>query len=281
MLDKKKKRNKRIIIITVVLIFFSIMTLVTNRSSSPIETILKDTISNIEYYCIKAPIHFVSHIFDEYVSLKDSYDENEKLKKQLDKSIRNQATIDVLNEELDELKKITKIDYLPTDYNLKYATVISRDVENWSSQLKIDLGKNSGVAKDMAVVSSKGMIGVITEVSETSSTVSLLSNEKSMSQLPVMILSGKDKYYGLLDNYDLKNKSYRIKLLSDVKEIKENSKVVTSGLGGSKKSPKGILIGNVKKYSMKEDALESICYVDPSVDFDDLSYLAVVQRVNK
>ena len=96
-----------------------------------------------------------------------------------------------------------------------------------------------------------------------------------------MILSGKDKYYGLLDNYDLKNKSYRIKLLSDVKEIKENSKVVTSGLGGSKKSPKGILIGNVKKYSMKEDALESICYVDPSVDFDDLSYLAVVQRVNK
>lgn len=281
MYNKQKKRNKRIIIITIVLIFFSIFTLVTSRSSSSVEMIFKDTIANLEYYCLKAPINFVTDLFDELTSLQDVYEENAKLKKQLDKSVRDQAMNEVLAGELNELKKLTKIDWLPTDYNVKYATVISRDVESWSSQIKIDLGKTSGISKDMAVITSQGMIGTITEVSEISSTVTLLSNEKSISQLPVMILSGDDRYYGLLDSYDLKNKSYRIKLLSDVKEIKENSKVVTSGLGGPGKSPKGILLGTVKKYSMKDEAMESICMVKPSVNFDDLNYIAVVQRVNK
>ena len=245
------------------------------------ETILKDTIANLEYYCIKAPINFVSDLFSELTSLQDVYEENAKLKQQLDKSVRDQAMNNVLAEELQQLKEITDIKWLPTDYNVKYATVISRDVESWSSQIKIDLGKNSGISKDMAVITSQGMIGTVSEVSEISSTVTLLSSEKSTSQLPVMILSGNDRYYGLLDCYDLKNKSYRIKLLSDVKEIKENSKVVTSGLGGSGKSPKGILLGTVEKYSMKDEAMESICMVKPSVSFDDLNYIAVVQRVNE
>lgn len=275
------KHNKRIIIVTIVIVLFSIFTLFSTRNSSSIEVVLSDTIATLEYYCIKAPINFVTGLFEEYAELKDVYDENAKLKKQLEKMVRDQATNEVLSEELEQLKDITNIEWLPTDYNVKYATVISRDVSNWSNLLKIDLGKSSGVTENMAVISSKGIIGTISDVSETSSTVTLLSTEKNVSQLPVMILSGEDRLYGLLDNYDLEKKSYRIKLLSDVKEIQKGSIVVTSGLGGSGKCPKGILLGTVEEFSMKEEAIESICYVNPSVDFDDLSYLAVVQKVNK
>lgn len=269
------------IIITVVLVLFSVATLITNRSSSKVETILKDTVATIEYYCIKAPINFVSNLYEEFTSLVDVYEENEILKEQLDTYVKTQATNEVLNEELEELKELLEIDYLPTEYNIKYATVISRDVENWSSQLKIDLGESSGVSENMAVVSAQGMIGIISDVSETSSTVTLLCNENSTSQLPVMILSGDDKYYGLLDYYDLETGAYRINLLSDVETIEDDATVVTSGLGGEGKCPKGILLGTVTQYSYQEDALESICYVTPSVDFDDLSYLAVVQKVNE
>lgn len=275
------KHNKRIIIVTIVIVLFSIFTLFSTRNSSSIEVILSDTIATLEYYCIKAPINFVTGLFEEYAELKDVYDENAKLKKQLEKMVRDQATNEVLSEELEQLKDITNIEWLPTDYNVKYATVISRDVSNWSNLLKIDLGKSSGVTENMAVISSKGIIGTISDVSETSSTVTLLSTEKNVSQLPVMILSGEDRLYGLLDNYDLEKKSYRIKLLSDVKEIQKGSIVVTSGLGGSGKCPKGILLGTVEEFSMKEEAIESICYVNPSVDFDDLSFLAVVQKVNE
>lgn len=280
-MKKYNKHNKRIIITTVILVLFSIATLLFDRKSSSFEVILSDTIANIEYYCVKAPINFVTGLFDEYTSLKEVYEENAILKKQLEKMIKDQAMNQVLSEEIKQLKEITQIDWLPTDYNIKYATVISRDVKNWSNQLKIDLGESSGISENMAVVTAKGMIGTVTDVSETSSTVTLLSSEKSMSQLPVMIISGDERYYGLLDSYDLEKKSYRVKLLSNIKEIKEDSIVVTSGLGGSGKSPKGILLGTVDQYSLKDEAMESICNVTPSVDFNDLNYLAVVQKVNE
>ena len=188
---------------------------------------------------------------------------------------------DVLTSELNQLKDITKINYLPTDYQVKYTTVITRDAENWTNEVTINIGKLSGIKEGMAVITAQGMIGTVTSVSEISSTVSLLSSENSKSQLPVMILSGDKEYYGLLNRYDLSTKSYRITLLSDVEKLENGAKVVTSGLGGPGKSPKGILVGTVDGFTLGDDATESVCTAKPSADFNSLNYVAVVQRVNE
>ena len=279
--NKWNKHNKRIVIVTIVLVLFSVFTLVTWRSASGTETMFKDTIANIEYYVIKAPIEYVSHLFDEYSDLKDVYNENAKLKEQLDNLARESAMNETLSNEIEELKKLTGIDFLPTEYQVKYTNVIARDVESWNNQVTINLGNLSGIKEGMAVISSDGMIGTVTNVSEISSTVSLLSSETSKSQLPVMIISGDEEYYGLLNRYDLSSKSYRITLLSDVEKLEKGAKVVTSGLGGVGKSPKGILVGTVENYTVGDDATESVCMVKPSVNFDSLNYVAVVQRVNE
>lgn len=281
---KKRKmstHNKRIIIITIILILFSVITLITARSPSTLESMFKDTIANIEYYVIKTPIQYVSHLFQEYNELKDVYDENTKLKEQLDKYVREAAINETLSLELEQLKELTKIDFLPTDYNVKNTKVISRDIESWSNEVTIDLGKTSAIHEGMAVISPKGMIGTITKVNEISSTVSLLSNENPQSQLPVMIISDGKEYYGLLNKYDIEKKCYQISLLSDVEKLEKGSRVVTSGLGGIGKSPKGILIGTLESYTTRGNGTESVCLVKPSADFDSLNYVAVVQRVNK
>ena len=278
--NKRNKQNKRIIIVTIVLVLFSVVTLVTSRSATSIETMFKDTIANIEYYVIKAPIQYVSGLFEEYNDLKDVYKENAKLKQELDNLARESAMNDVISSELNQLKEMTEIDYLSTDYRVKYTKVISRDAENWNNQMTIDLGNLSGIKEGMAVIGAKGMIGTVTNVSEISSTVTLLSSENAKSQLPIMIMSGDDEYYGLLNRYDLSTKSYRVTLLSDVEKIEKGAKVVTSGLGGAGKSPKGILIGTVDNYTVGDDATESVCMVKPSADFNSLNYAAVVQRVN-
>jgi len=277
---EKNKHNKRIAIVTIVLVSFSIITLLTNRSSSSLETMFKDTIANIEYYIIKAPIQYVSGLLNEYSELKDVYEENEKLKKNLDNLAREAAINDVLTSENNQLKEITNIDYLPTDYNVKYTTVVARDAESWNNEVTINLGKISDIKEGMAVISADGMIGTVTKVTDMSSTVSLLSSENAKSQLPVMIMSGGKEYYGLLNRYDLNSKKYRITLLSDIEKIEKGAKVVTSGLGGVGKSPKGILIGTVDEYTIGDDATESVCMVKPSADFNSLNYVAVVQRVN-
>ena len=83
-----------------------------------------------------------------------------------------------------------------------------------------------------------------------------------------------------MNRYDINTHKYSITLLSDVEKIEKNAKVVTSGLGGAGKSPKGILVGTVENYTSGDDATESVCDVTPSVDFDSLNDVAVVQRVN-
>ena len=67
------KHNKRIVWMTIILILFSVATLLSSRSASRIEIIFKDTIANIEYYIIKAPIQYVSGLFQEYTEMKDVY----------------------------------------------------------------------------------------------------------------------------------------------------------------------------------------------------------------
>ena len=278
--NKSKKQNKRIIIVTIILVVFSILTLIIGRSATSVEVIFKDTIANIEYYLIKAPIEYVSGLVEEYNELKDVYEENEKLKEKLDNYARETALNEVLDSEMKELKELTSIDYLPTDYNVKYTTVIARDAENWNNEVTINLGSISGIKEGMAVITSKGMIGTVTNVSQLSSTVTLLTSENAKSQLPVMILSGENIYYGLLNRYELDSKSYRITLLSDVETIEKDSKVVTSGLGGVGKSPKGILVGTVDSFTVGDDSSQSVCLVTPAADYNSLNYVAVVQRVN-
>lgn len=277
---KWSKHNKRIVVVTIILVVFSVITLMTNRSASPLETMLKDTVANIEYYVIKAPIQYVSSLFKEYTELKDVQEENAILKKGQAKLERESALNEVLTMEVAEMKELLDLNCIPTEYQVKNTIVIARDPERWNNEVTIDLGNMSGIKEGMAVVSAQGMIGTVTEVTEMSSTVTLLSSENNKSQLPIMILSGDKQYHGLLNRYDLNSKSYRITLLDDVEKIEKGAKVVTSGLGGKGKSPKGILVGIVDNYTVGDDATESICKVTPSVDFSSLNYVAVVQRVN-
>ena len=277
---QKKKFQRRIIIFTVVMLVFSLVSLLISRSPSSIESILKDTVANIEYYLVKTPIQYVSGLFSEFNELKDVYKENELLKQQLDKYAREAALNETLSLELEQMKEITKIDFLSTDYNVRYAKVISRDVESWTNEITIDLGETSGIKEGMAVISAKGMIGTVTKTDKISSTVSLLSAENPHSQLPVMIMSDNQEYYGLLNRYDTQTQTYRITLLSDIEKLDKDARVVTSGLGGVGKSPKGILVGTVSSFTPKSEATESVCQVKPSANFDSLNYVAVVQRVN-
>ena len=95
-----------------------------------------------------------------------------------------------------------------------------------------------------------------------------------------MIVDGENTYYGLVNSYNVKSGTYKVSLLSTVDKIKKDLNVTTSGLGGKGKSPKGILVGKVIGFNEGTDASGKYVTVKPSVNFDSLNYVAVVQRVN-
>lgn len=277
---KKNKHTRRMIVITVVLIVTSVYALVSGITELPFSSVFQDTIANAEYYVIKSPVNYVKNVFTEYHDLKLVYRENKKLKRSLDNYASELAMNEVLSNELSEMKKITNIESLPTDYKVKYTTIIERDAESWSNQVKINMGSNSQIQKGMAVITSKGMIGTVTKVGTISSTVTLLCSENNSVQLPVMIVDGENTYYGLVNSYNVKAGTYKVSLLSTVDKIQKGLNVTTSGLGGKGKSPKGILVGKVVGFNEGTDASGKYVTVKPSVNFDSLNYVAVVQRVN-
>lgn len=279
--NRRKKRNKRIIIgFFVVVILVSVIGFFVGRKQSRLEKTLSNSISMIEYYIIKKPISFVNDIFNEYNDLKDVYDENRILKEKLDSYVNIESENEVLQSEIKKLKKLTEMDYLPNDYKTKAASVQIRDQTNWNDEITIDAGSLNNVQEGMAVCDSKGMIGVVSHVTEISSTVSLLTSENPSNQIPVMIINGDQTIYGLLKNYDVNKKVLNITLLSGIDKLEKNAKVYTSGLGGDGKCPKRIYIGKAKKLVTQSDGTTMTLTVKMAAQFKDLSYVSVVKKVN-
>ena len=274
--NRKKQRNKRIVlIITVAIVVFSTISLVFSRTQGGLERMVSDSIAAIEYYVVKKPVEFVSNLFSEYNELKDVYKENKILKAKLSSYASVEVNTDVLSKEIDELKKMLNIEYLPTDYNVKTTSFV-RESDDWNNEITIDLGSLAGVSKEMVVISSKGMIGKVTSVTEVTARVQLLTAENPTSALPIQVINGDQNVYGLLNRYDIESKCFEITLFSDVEKFEDNAKVITSGLGG--KAPKGIYIGTVESSIVSEDGTSKTIRVKPAADFNDLSYVAVVFR---
>lgn len=274
--NRKKQRNKRIVlIITVAIVVFFTISLVFSRTQGGLERMVSDSIAAIEYYVVKKPVEFVSNLFSEYNELKDVYKENKILKAKLSSYASVEVNTDVLSKEIDELKKMLNIEYLPTDYNVKTTSFV-RESDDWNNEITIDLGSLAGVSKDMVVISSKGMIGKVTSVTEVTARVQLLTAENPTSALPIQVINGDQNVYGLLNRYDIESKCFEITLFSDVEKFEDNAKVITSGLGG--KAPKGIYIGTVESSIVSEDGTSKTIRVKPAADFNDLSYVAVVFR---
>ncbi|WP_270348823.1 rod shape-determining protein MreC [Thomasclavelia ramosa] len=274
--NRKKQRNKRIVlIITVAIVVFSTISLVFSRTQGGLERMVSDSIAAIEYYVVKKPVEFVSNLFSEYNELKDVYKENKILKAKLSSYASVEVNTDVLSKEIDELKKMLNIEYLPTDYNVKTTSFV-RESDDWNNEITIDLGSLAGVSKDMVVISSKGIIGKVTSVTEVTARVQLLTAENPTSALPIQVINGDQNVYGLLNRYDIESKCFEITLFSDVEKFEDNAKVITSGLGG--KAPKGIYIGTVESSIVSEDGTSKTIRVKPAADFNDLSYVAVVFR---
>ena len=157
------------------------------------------------------------------------------------------------------------------------ATVVSRNVGYWYDKLTINKGKKDGIESKMAVVINNGIIGYISETSNFSSNVQLLTTKNLKNKISVKIDLGNGEYAnGLLNEYDSEKGLYKIEGISYSGTIPEKAQVTTTGL--SDNFPSGILIGYVNTTTTDNFDLGKIVEVIPSVDFDKISYVTILKR---
>ncbi|MDX7993460.1 rod shape-determining protein MreC, partial [Xenorhabdus sp. psl] len=67
------------------------------------------------------------------------------------------------------------------------ATVVSRNPDKWYDLIGIDKGAQQGIKKDMAVMTSKGLVGRVKSVSQFTSSVELLSSMSRTNRVSAVV----------------------------------------------------------------------------------------------
>lgn len=161
--------------------------------------------------------------------------ENEQLRLQVMQGLETARENDLLREAVAWQKKLP--------WKVRLARVIARDPSNWWRTLQINLGADAGVAKNMPVITSQGLVGRIHEVGAQTARVVLLGDP----QCPVpAVVDNPTRDTGTLlpgESSVLDESIVEMTYLPRGSQAIPGQKVFTSGLGGF--FPKGIPVGTI------------------------------------
>jgi rod shape-determining protein MreC len=162
----------------------------------------------------------------------------------------------------DTLEYIQKYEYI-------VAKIIKNDFTNRNNTLTLNKGSGSGLATDLGVINSKGIIGVIKNVSSNYATVLSILNSNSK----INIRLKNDNHFGTLI---WNGKDYNILQITDIPRqtvIKVGDTIITGGKSAI--FPEGIHVGVVKDFRFENNQ-----YLEINVSlFNDMSSLGYVQVV--
>lgn len=180
-----------------------------------------------------------------------------------------------LKKEIVELKKALELNKTLTEYDPVNATILSRNKSYWFNTLTIDKGKNSGIKKNMAVITKDGLIGKISKVSHNSSEVKLITSDDVNFKISVAIKTPSGDSYAVLNGYDKEKNLIKVTGIDKITSINKGDIVLTSGLG--EMFPAGIYIGTVEEIESDKYNLSKIVYIKTSQNFNDVHYVTVLK----
>lgn len=171
---------------------------------------------------------------------------------------------------------LTRYEKLDTLYKQQYsyisAKVVNSSVNKRRNYLTLNTGTELGIGHDMAVMSSDGIVGIVTDASANfCSVMSVLHKDVRVNcQLK------KDGSYGPLI-WD--GKDYRYCLLTDIPthaKIKAGDTVITSELSGI--FPEGIMVGTVDSYERRQNEAFYTARIKLSADLKKVDHVYVIRN---
>ncbi len=213
---------------------------------------------------LSARVYQTAAFTKEYLLLKD---ENERL-------AQENAVLHNLLKTGYAAIPLTVYEKFDTLYKQQYryvsAKAINNSVNKRSNYLTLDIGSEQGVGRDMAIVNSNGIVGVVKEASTNfASCMSLLHKD-----VRVNCELKKDGSFGSL-SWD--GSDYRFCNLIDIptsSQVKKGDTVITSSLSGI--FPEGIMVGTIESWERRQNEAFYTVKVRLSVDFKKINHVSVI-----
>ena len=274
-----RKKSLFVILIGVILLVVLVGYSITDRDQlSKPEKFFMDSVGWVQSV-INKPVSYTVNMFNSVGEIKNTYDENKVLREKLAEYKTLIYEVQELDKENEELREAVELESSARDFDPVLANVISRSPERWLEQLTINKGTNQGVEKDMAVMTVDGMIGKITSVSKTTSTVQLITGFDQLNRISATV-SRKDgkNIFGLIEGYDKEKEALVFTILEQSdRNLKEDELVVSSSMGGL--YPSGLPIGTIIEVLPDDYGLTKTAYVEPAADMYEINQVIVVERL--
>lgn len=215
----------------------------------------------------------VGLVIDLFLDAEKYVEENRQLRENV-KSLNDRLIeYEDMKSEIEDLRKFIGIKEENEDFVLSpTCTIISRVVNDPYGTFVIDQGSKVGISLYDPVVTAEGLVGVITEVSDTYSTVrTIFSPELSIGGLCV-----ESRDTGIVEGnlaYAEKGQ-YKMIYIEKENKIKEGDLIITSGNSGQ--FPQGYIIGNVKETGTEESGLTAYAVIEPIVNPKEINNVMVI-----
>lgn len=175
---KKKTSIVGIIITIVILILLVFLSNMNVENLSYIENVVTAIVMPIQngLTYLKNKITGNNTFFTDISKLEQENEELKKKNRELETSLRE---LEILKSENTTLKEYLNLSENYSDYKTKPAYIISKDISNYSSVFIINIGKADGIENNMTVISEKGLVGHVIQVTDHTSKVQTIIDTSS------------------------------------------------------------------------------------------------------
>lgn len=219
----------------------------------------------------------VSSSLDMLTNARQYYEDNEKLKEQLSALYTQVIDYDDLKRENEELRKILGLKDQSPDFEFSPpCAVISRTANDPFASFVIDKGSDDDIAVNDPVITSEGLVGIVSKVSKTYSRVSTILSP----DVAVGVYCIRTKDTGLVEGSIVAadDGKCEMKYISRESAIEPGDVIVSSGSSGI--FPANQIIGTVEEIYMEDSGLSLTAVIQPIVDVRAVSNIFVITHFN-
>jgi len=170
------------------------------------------------------------------------------------------------------LKEMLNIQKEYQHYDIVMGNIIYREHDNWTQTFTINVGINDGIKLDQTVVHEEGLVGYISNVTETTSVVTTILDSSSSVSVNISTINEP-----AVVNGDLELKAQnRLKLtyIPLDTEIAISDMLYTSGIGVM--YPSSIPVGKIVEIVNSKNDVNRYALVEPCVNINKISEVAVI-----
>ncbi len=268
MLDLLKRF--RLFITAVLFLFLALVLLAVyareDRETSLVEKVLMQVAFPFQQGAQKTFLWFKG-VGEDYIFLSAVQQENRDLRKMI-YTLKEENNR--LREALQADERLGKLSSFRSQfpYPSQLAQVYARGPSSWFKTVLINKGEKDGVAKDMAVATSEGVVGRVIEVSPDTAKVLLIIDPNSAMDVVIQRSRAQGIMEGKIDEVCI------LKYVQKNEDVQVGDRIVTSGLGGI--FPKGLVVGTVRQVERKRPGIFQYIEVSPSVDLSKLEEVLVL-----